>query len=258
VGELTPVQVDGMTMLVPEDEAEMLARVEFERLTCELLLEALPAGGVLVDVGAHVGTVTLRAARQVGPSGHVHSVEPTPANGDALLRNLRTNGLDNVTLHRCAAGREPATAVLHEMGLSYLNSLVGGLPYNRRLATVDVPVRPLDDLVSGRVDAIKIDVEGAELDVLEGAERLLAENPHMTLCVELNPMWLRQAGHEPLDLLDALSARGFRPTLVADESRGRVVSVDEIWPAVAMRADDSWWGNVLAYGPDVPASRRAG
>ena len=255
---LTAVEIEGMPVLMPEHEAAVFARFKFEQLTCDLLLQTLPVGGVMVDVGAHVGMVSLRAARRVGPSGHVHSVEPTPANGDALLLNAEANELGNVTLHRCAAGSARGVAALHSMGLSYLNSLVGANPYNGELEAVEVPVEPLDELVHGRVDAIKIDVEGAELDVLAGAERVLAENPHATLCVEWNPMWMRQAGHEPLELLDALAARGFRPALVADESRHVVVSVDEIWPSVAARADDHWWGNVLAYGPAAPAIPPAG
>jgi FkbM family methyltransferase len=247
-----------MPMLMPSDDAPVFARFEFERLTRGLLLDALPAGGVLIDVGAHVGIVTLQAARRAGAAGHVHAVEPTPSNGDALIENLALNGLDNVTVHRCAAGREPGSAVLHQMGLTYLNSLVGANPYGREAAAVEVPVRPLDDLVTGRVDAIKIDVEGAELDVLAGADRILADNPHLTLCVEWNPMWMREAGHDPLDLLDALSERGFRPTLVADETRRLVAPVDEIWPSVAAGgADDHWWGNVLAYGKPPAATRPA-
>jgi FkbM family methyltransferase len=247
-----------MPMRMPSDDAPVFARFEFERLTRRLLLDALPAGGVLIDVGAHVGIVTLQAARHVGAAGHVHAVEPTPSNGEALLGNVELNGLANVTLHACAAGREAGSAILHQMGLTYLNSLVGANPYGREDEAVEVPVRSLDDLVTGRVDAIKIDVEGAELEVLAGAERILTENPHLTLCVEWNPMWMRAAGRQPLELLDALSERGFRPTLVADESRRLVVPVDEIWPSVAAGgADDHWWGNVLAYGEAAAATRPA-
>lgn len=236
---------------MPEHEAHVFARFAFERLTRELLFRTLPRGGVLVDVGAHVGMITLHAARHVGLSGHVHAVEPTPANGEALAANLELNALENVTVHRCAAGRADGSAVLHEMGLSYLNSLVAANPYSNETAADGVPVRPLDELIEGRVDALKIDVEGAELDVLAGAERLLADNPNLTVCVEWNPMWMRQAGHDPLDLLDALSERGLRPALVADEARAQVVTVDELWPSVVATADDHWWGNVLAYGPGV-------
>jgi FkbM family methyltransferase len=253
----TPATIDGMSMLIPAHEADVFGRFEFERLTRELLLEALQPGDVVIDVGAHVGIVTLQAARHVGPDGHVHSVEPTPVNADMLRRNIEANDLSNVSVHNCAAGSESGTAVLHQMGLTYLNSLVGANPYSSEAPSVEVPVRRLDDLVAGRVDAIKIDVEGAELDVLQGAERVLGENPHLTLCVEWNPMWLRQAGHDPLDLLDALSERGFQPTVVADESRHVVVSVDEIWPSVAARSDDHWWGNVIAYGDAELASRSA-
>jgi FkbM family methyltransferase len=249
------VRVDGVSMLMAAHDADVLGRFEFERLTRGLLLDALRPGDVMIDVGAHVGIVTLQAARHVGRDGHVHSVEPTPANADMLRRNVEAGELANVSVHECAAGSEPGTAVLHQMGLTHLNSLVGANPYSSESSGVEVPVHRLDDLVDGRVDAIKIDVEGAELEVLEGAGRILAENPGLTLCVEWNPMWLRRAGHSPLHLLDALSDRGFAPTLVADESRHLVVSVDEIWPSVAAHTDDHWWGNVIAYGDGRRASR---
>lgn len=250
-------RIDGMETIIPAHEAEVFGRFEFERLTRELFVDPLPSGAVVIDVGAHVGILTLQLARQVGPAGHVHSVEPTPVNAELLRRNIELNELSNVSVHNCAAGRESGSAVLHQMGLTYLNSLVGANRYSSEAQSVEVPVRTLDELVSGHVDAIKIDVEGAELDVLQGAERILTENPHLTLCVEWNPMWLREAGHEPLDLLDALSERGFQPSLVADESRRLVAPIDEIWPSVAARADDHWWGNVVAYGDPQLASRSA-
>jgi FkbM family methyltransferase len=248
-GGLARISLDGVQMLMPEQEAASLARGEFERLTRELLMDALPVGGVMVDVGAHVGIVTLQAARHVGPKGHIHAVEPTAASVETLHANLELNGLENVSVHRCAAGRSEGYATLHQMDLSHLNSALGAHRQGSLTTAVEVPVRPLDELLSGRIDAMKIDVEGGELEVLAGAERVLAENPHLTLCVEWNPMWLRSAGHDPMELLDALSDRGFRPTLVADEARLRVAPVDEIWPSVAAGgAGDDWWANVLAYG----------
>jgi hypothetical protein len=74
---------------------------------------------------------------------------------------------------------------------------------------LDVAEMPLDEVVGGPVHLVKIDVEGAELEVLRGMERILAENPRLVLIVEQNPERLAAAGEGPQAVVEHLSARGF-------------------------------------------------
>ena len=67
-----------------------------------------------------------------------------------------------------------------------------------------------------RVDLIKIDVEGAEVDVLDGMHQLLARSPNLKLIIEFNPTLLQSAGVAPIDFLDKLRSLGFQPSNIDD------------------------------------------
>ena len=139
---------------------------EFEPGLRRLLERVLEPGMVFLDVGAHLGLHTLAAARRVGKSGRVFSFEPTPATYKLLCQTLRLNALDDcVTARRAAAGREDTTKPLYIGTISGHNSLY---PLPGVETTVEVEVVQLDNELppAQHVDVAKIDVEGAELDVL--------------------------------------------------------------------------------------------
>src|SRR4051794_3422554 len=193
---LRSFDLEGLRFTVPEREF-VAVNPKFETVTRRMLFERLGPGSVFVDVGAHVGTIGLPAARVVGPTGHVHAVEASPPTVELLEANAARNGISNITIHRCAAGAFQGRADYNLMLYSYVNGFAQR-PGAEKVDTVQVDVRPLDDLVQGRVDVVKIDVEGGELEVLQGMSRILEENPEVLLCVELNPLALKTAGHNPL------------------------------------------------------------
>jgi FkbM family methyltransferase len=243
--ELASFELDGLQISLPEHEVAAVAP-EFESVTRRLLLSALPPGGTFVDVGAHVGTVALPAAAHVGPAGHVHAVEPSPTTVRLLERNIQRNELRNVTIHQFAAGAAEARRDFHLMDYSYLNGFSPSR-LGHEVSRVEVDVRPVDALVSGHVDAVKIDTEGGEPDVLRGMRRLLTDNPDALVCVEWNPMALRACGEHPLALLDALDDVGLTPIVVVDESNGgRRLRVEEVWASLGAGRDHVWWGNLFA------------
>jgi FkbM family methyltransferase len=250
--DLGTFDLDGLRISAPKRELAAI-NPNSETTTREVLLHALPPGGVFVDVGAHVGSISLPAARHVGSTGHVHAVEPSPATSRTLTRNVRENGLEgNITIHHCAVGTERSRGSFHVMDFSYLNGLAAH-PLGHELETVEVDVFPLDALVNGRVDVVKIDVEGAELAALRGMTRIARENPHMMLCVEWNPVTLRRSGTDPTALIDVIGELGLNPTLVIDEANGgRELRVEDVWASLAFDSDAVWWGNVIAYGPTAP------
>ena len=127
-------------------------------------------GSVVFDVGAHAGFVTLCAAQIVDGGGRVVAFEPLPANLENLRRHVELNGLKNVDVLPFALATGSGTARF-DAG----NDLsTGHLAEN---GTVEVETASLDGLLaSGDVpppDVVKIDVEGAEADVLAGAAELL-------------------------------------------------------------------------------------
>lgn len=127
------------------------------------VLDAVPPGGTVIDIGANIGLLTLFAARQVGSSGRVVAIEPLPAVVDRLRFNIASNGYSNVEVVMAAVGAERGTAKLYVRAKNYGQSSL--VPVSG-FEPVDVPVIPLAEIVAERgvtrIDALKIDVEGFE------------------------------------------------------------------------------------------------
>jgi FkbM family methyltransferase len=166
-------------------------------------------GATVVDVGANVGYNTVYAAVRVGPGGRIVAVEPAADNLLVLHENIVANALENVVVHAVAAGRAPEVRDLFLRGaMSAVNSLFPRSVYATVTGTQAVQVTPLDDLVDGEADVVKIDVEGAELDVLAGMTRLL-RGSDIRLIVEWHPGLQQAAGYAADALPRALLAQGF-------------------------------------------------
>jgi FkbM family methyltransferase len=132
---------------------------------------------VFFDCGAHIGEYTLLCAGLVRTDGHVHAFEPDPRVFSYLEENVRNNALTNVVLNRFALADSAgyASFVLHEDATSSgLRDCATGVGVDQ----IKVATMTLDDYVEmrrvGRIDAIKIDVEGAEAALVMGAGRTFA------------------------------------------------------------------------------------
>jgi FkbM family methyltransferase len=133
-------------------------------------------GTVAYDCGAHIGYMTLVLARSVGAGGQVVAFEANPRNAETLRINVAENGINNVTIVPAAVTSMSGEVVFAQFGYSLIGRLAyGDLPGDATLITV--PSITLDDYVyrdrHPAPDFMKIDVEGAELDVLRGAKRVL-------------------------------------------------------------------------------------
>jgi FkbM family methyltransferase len=137
----------------------------------EALQRELRPGAVLWDVGAHIGFTSLIASRLVGPTGRVEAFEPFPPNVERLAGSVGLNGFTNVTVHPQAITNRDGTALFH----LHESSLQGSLVEDPSAAAIKVACETLDT-VARRLpppDLIKVDAEGAGLDVLEGGRQFL-------------------------------------------------------------------------------------
>ncbi len=139
----------------------------------ELLGRFVRPGDVAIDVGANIGTHTVFLARAVGDSGVVHAIEPQPLLHQLLRGNVDLNGLDNVMCIHAAAGAAPGRVTVPVLDPATRQNF-GALRLGNQGRGEPVDVVHLDDLSLGRCNLIKIDVEGAEVDVLAGARNLIA------------------------------------------------------------------------------------
>lgn len=174
---------------------------------------SLKPGDVFIDVGAHVGYFTLLAARRVTEAGTVLSIEPNPAALEQLHQNVDRSRLKNVLIAHTACGDsyESVRLYLHTESNSSMASLsaanaTGGIE-------VDVACSTLDDLCAERgvtrAHLIKIDVEGAELSVLRGMDRILREMRPI-IVLELESRLLSAFGASTEVILALLAAYDYR------------------------------------------------
>ena len=130
-------------------------------------ISCMGPGDTFVDIGANCGIYSLFAARKIGPRGRGVAIEPIPDMADRARFNLESNGLDNVSLVQCAVGAEPGTLELFvnakQLGKTSFTQSEGA-------RSVRVRVAPLLSIAEAegvaRIDALKIDVEGHEDQVL--------------------------------------------------------------------------------------------
>ena len=175
-------------------------RGTYEPHQTQLFREVVTAGDVVYDVGAHVGYYTVLASILVGEGGRVVCFEPLPVNLHDLRRHLQMNGCDNVTVvEACVADRS---------GVCRLETRTGtGTGHISESGGLTVPMVSLDALASEEAlpvpNCMKIDVEGAEYLVLQGAQSVIASAQPMIFlslhgdelrkkCVE----FLRERGYE--------------------------------------------------------------
>lgn len=171
----------------------------------EAMLRHVAPGSVFYDVGANLGFFALLAARMTGPEGRVYAFEPAPANAAAIRRNAAHNDFANIEVVERAAGASTGRArlqVVDDQSWSKLEEY-GAHPGTQEILEVDLVA--LDDLVAGgeapAPDVVKIDVEGAEIAVLEGMEAILAGHRPAIIC-ELHDTHREFAEH--------MRARGYR------------------------------------------------
>ena len=193
-----------------------ILRGRYEADEIRLVRDLLTPGDVAIDVGGHIGFFTMQMAAAVGPAGRVYSFEPLDSNADLLERSITENSFnDRVRFQRAAVGATPGTATLtfpvetlNSGGAYLLREGSAPLAGNQKK---EVPVVALDGLDLRRpVRFIKMDVEGAEPQVLRGAVRILKEDRPVILS-ELHPTQLERAsGITPAQFLAQIAAFGYR------------------------------------------------
>jgi len=233
-------------VLYPFDrpQARLLLEREYDRTLYAAMKRLIRAGDVVFDVGAHVGEISVLAARLCAPQGKVHAFEPVPESSQRLAENLELNGCANVVLEALAVTQRAGTVIMNVFPAMYSawNSLgrpvyasANGKPVAESHA-IEVPATTLDEFCASRgierIDFLKVDVEGFERAVLAGAERLLEEKRVGTICFEVSQIPLRGAGRtaqEIFEMLEAHEYRAYRFDERTGEFRGPVRDSAEVW-----------------------------
>ena len=209
-----------------------------DRIERRLLKNVLFPGAVVVDAGANIGIYSQVLSRSVGPTGVVHSFEPSPENFKRL--QSATRKLANVRLSQAAVGECSGRSRLYlsdKLNVDHRTYMID--EDSRR--TVPIDVIALDDYFKPgqRVDLVKMDIQGYELHALRGANRVLADNSDLKMLVELWPYGLKQAGVNWVELLDSLQNKNMSVSEITN--RGLVP-----FSASSVRERPEWYTNLFA------------
>src|ERR671932_686799 len=182
-------------------------------------------GDIVVDVGAHIGRYTIIASKRAGANGKVIAIEAHPGNYEMLNRNIELNGLTNVTTLNYAVYSKETKIKLFLPGEKSNRTI-----YNTLISTratdeekfVEVNADTLDDLLQNNeishadINWIKIDVEGAELEVLKGADSIMSNSKNITLLIEVH------------DIEDGKNV--YRPIMDLMEKYNFKIEFENTWP----------------------------
>ncbi len=198
---------------------------EWESWVTKFIRQSLPPGAVFLDVGANHGWFTLAALKC--RAERVHAFEANPRLHWLLSRTLSINGVSgSVNLHQVAV-LDRDGEVEFEVPVDWSGNgrtvLVAGDNDKRECARFRVPCRSIDSMAIGRVDFIKIDVEGAESNALRGAEATLRANHGIRLLVEHHHL------PQAFDVMRWMTEElGFQMALLSHDARVRELNLTQL------------------------------
>lgn len=182
--------------------------------------EVLKVGDVYFDVGANIGFNAIIASMIVGDTGKVYAFEPEQANYDLLLENIKLNNITNIVPVKCAVMHENKISTIFKSKTNYGDHIVD-LPVDfqsdMHVNSGDITSITLDSFVQNisqselqKLTLIKIDTQGSDIKVLEGAATLInTYKPH--IIIEYAPNYLRAQGYSVFDFLSFVDKNKYTP-----------------------------------------------
>ncbi len=220
-------------VLLPNEEAAFIAHFAngfslHEPGTIGVIQKVLAPGDIALDVGAHVGLLTIPMARSVGLTGRVLAIEPVTRSIDALRLATQLNDVWRQVEIVQGAIADKAGASEFYLGA---NSMLGSVAINSETGEgYEVKTFTIDDVTQHlpRVDVVKLDIEGAELLALAGMGELIARSPKLMIVAEFTPAHLRKMNVTPEDWFGKFSDHGFKFSYAISETSGVCTPIDDI------------------------------
>jgi len=215
---IIPVYVLGNKMYInSQDEgcvSDLLIKGVYEKYETQLFKELIQPGMIVVDVGANIGYYTLIAAKLVRNKGRVYAFEPEPNNYKLLVKNIETNNYTNIIPVPKAISHKEGKVKLF---IDKVNLGLHSFSENNVLeknGSIEVEMLTLDNFFenvvkNNKIDLVKIDTQGAEGLVIEGAEKTLRNNS-LKILMEFWPTGVTNVGTDPIKLLQKLLDYGFK------------------------------------------------
>jgi FkbM family methyltransferase len=195
--------------------SELIFAGNYEKAEWHFVEHFLKKGITVVDIGAHHGFYTILAAKKVGPSGCVIAFEPSPRERLKLSSHLKLNRCKNVKVEPFALASQDGEAIFFLVqGSSTRCNSLRRPAISESMEGIMVNTMTLDNYLKKeeifRVDFVKMDVEGAELDVLKGASELLSRNPRPVIMAEVYDIRTNPWGYPASEIYDSLAAAQYQ------------------------------------------------
>lgn len=226
-GELVVKTIDGRELFLDSknDSYKYVYFLgEYESVISNIFRRLINTGDICLDIGANIGWYTTLFQKLVGLAGHVHAFEPVPHLFKDLERNVKINATpDNVTLNNFALGNEEKNVKMHVFtdlpdGHSSISAFASS-----KFETFTASMQTLDEYISdhkiNHVGVVKVDVEGAELLVLQGASKIFEQEKPPILEIEMALATTQGFGYLPNDLIEHIRARADYDFYAIDETR---------------------------------------
>jgi len=182
---------------------------KYEPETYSFFKKIIKPGMIIVDIGAHIGYFTRLFSQLTGHIGFVYALEADMENFSLLKKN--TEHLKNVELLQLAVSNKTGSINFYRSEKTGCHSTIEDAAQHKE--TITVASSDLDSILNkiqaGKVDVIKMDIEGGELNALKGMQKTLNANRDLSLIIEFNPGCLKQATVATREFIRYLSGLGF-------------------------------------------------
>ena len=206
------VKIQGHTMFLDKhDNLGLSINPIYGESDTEFVKKVIKKNDIVLDIGANIGYYSLIFAKLVGDSGKVFSFEPESENFKILKKNIEVNGYNNVILEQKIVSNADGKSTL------YVSEKAGShriYKPDNYVESLEIESISMDSYIEKnnikKINFIKIDVEGAELNVLQGIQKILDSNKHIILFTEFSPNQIKSCGLKPVDMINFLTNNKFK------------------------------------------------
>jgi len=212
-------KINGYTLYLDElDSLNLSINREYEPFETKLFVENVHEGDVVVDIGANIGYYTVLASKQVGNMGKVYAFEPDPTNFELLKKNVKENECTNVIMEQKAVSDKNGAVKLYVSKSNAGDHRVFNSGDGRK--SIDIPAVSLDEYFTNKkINVIKMDVQGYESFVLDGATKTISAQKDLILFTEVYPRAIEKAGRSPEEYVSKLKHLGFDLKIINEQEK---------------------------------------
>lgn len=213
-------------------QIEMLGTYSTESFETKVLNKYLKKKQTVMDIGANIGFYSMLARSVVGPKGRIYSFEASKVNAELVKKTAQENFFENITVVNVAISNIVGTGFLYVS--PYYNSEHSLFDYHYSSGKtssdrISVVLETVDNFFKkneyeSKVDLIKMDIEGSEVNALDGMTQTINDNTNLVLVTEFWPQGIKNSGAEPKEFLERLDSLGFRIHHI-DEHQSRLYPV---------------------------------